>query len=209
MAISRRAFGLVLLALLAASPLMADEAESHTRRRCLGTDPDAPVLIEVFSDFQCPACGRLYLDTIRPVLADYAMKGRVCVVYREFPLPGRRYSRQAARYTAAARRLGQQQWIRVTDALYYHQALWMVTGQLDPIVSKGLSEKEMDQIRDLVENGTLEADIDRDLALGRSRGVRATPTLFITANGKTERVVGAVQYEILRRYLDNLLARAQ
>lgn len=209
MAISPRAFGLVLLALLTASPVMADEPDGQARRRCLGTDPDASVLIEVFSDYQCPACARLYLSTIRPVLADYAMKGKVCVVYREFPLQGRKYSRQAARYAEAASRLGQQQWIRVADALYYHQSLWTVTGHLDPVVSKALSDEEMGQVRELLDDRSLEEDINRHLALGRSRGVRATPTMFITANGKTERVVGAVQYEILRRYLDTLLARAQ
>ena len=48
-------------------------------------DPNAPVKIEVFEDFQCPAC-RTYSETIEPRIIDsYVTPGKVYYVFRQFP----------------------------------------------------------------------------------------------------------------------------
>jgi len=216
MAAIGKSFGLAVLVLWAASLAVggasasaADKATEELAPRCVGTDPDAPIVVEVFSDFQCPACRRFYLEVARPVMADYAMKGRVCVVYREFPLNSHQHARQAARYSLAAGSLGQQEWIKVTDALYVYQSQWAANGQVEAVVAQALSEEKMAQVKKRLEDPKLEAQIDREIADGRQLGVRATPTIFISANGKSERIPPGVQYPILRRYLDTLLAQAQ
>jgi protein-disulfide isomerase len=155
----------------------------------------------------CPHCATLYLETMRQVLADYASQGKVCVAYYEFPLPRNQYSRPAARYAVAASRLGAAKWVQVMDVLYYFQNEWAQSGELEPVVAKVLSEKELAQVKTWMKDPKLETWIDRDVAEGKRRGVNSTPTLFITGNGKTQKVSGAVQYLILRRYLENLLAQ--
>lgn len=210
----RRALGLLLLTVLAALPLAAQQRPADKpedpRERCLGSNPKAPILIEVFSDYECPACRRYYLETMRPLIADYAVTGKACVVYYEFPLQMHKHARQAARYGNAAGRLGGEKWIQVTDAFYYYQAQWTTDGQLDPVLTKALSEKELAQVKEWAGDPKVEEVINRDIALGRSRGVTGTPTTFVTVNGKTEKLpTGIIQYQILRRYLDNLLAQAQ
>jgi protein-disulfide isomerase len=209
MAIIRKCFAPVLLALLAVVAAAADGASRESASSCVGTDPDAPIVMEVFSDHQCPACRRFYLEVARPVLADYAMKGKVCVIYHDFPLRSHQYARQAARYTQAAGRLGQQEWIQVTDALYVYQSQWSANGRLESVVTQALSKEKMTQVKKWLEDPQLDTEIDSEIALGRRLGVRATPTVFIKANGKTEKIPAGVQYPILRRYLDSLLARAQ
>lgn len=210
----RRALGLLLLSVLAAFPLTAqqrpaDKAED-LRERCLGSNPKAPILIEVFSDYECPACRRYYLETMRPVIAEYAVTGKACVIYYEFPLQMHKHARQAARYGHVAGRLGGEKWIQVTDAFYYYQAQWTTDGQLDPVLTKALSEKELAQVKEWAGDPKVEEVINRDIALGRSRGVTGTPATFVTVNGKTEKLpTGIIQFQILRRYLDNLLAQAQ
>lgn len=210
----RRALGLLLLAVLAALPLTAQQRPADKpedpRERCLGSNPKAAILIEVFSDYECPACRRYYLETMRPLIADYAVTGKACVVYYEFPLQMHKHARQAARYGHAAGRLGGEKWIQVTDALYYYQAQWAADGQLDPVLAKALSVKELAQVKQWAAEAKLEETIERDIALGRNRRVTSTPTTFITVNGKTEKLpTGIIQYPILRRYIDNLLAQAQ
>lgn len=206
-----RALTLAVLALLAAAPLSAQQKPlEDPRQRCLGKDPKAPVLIEVFSDYQCPGCRRFYLETMRPVLADYAVTGKACVVYYEFPLQTHQHARLAARYGHAAARLGGEKWIQVTDALFYYQGQWTADGKVESVVSKALTEKEMSQVKEWVNDPKLEEVINRDVALGRSRGVTGTPTTFVTVNGRTERLpAGVFQYQIFRRYLDALLVGAQ
>src|SRR5262245_8840913 len=94
--------------LLAALPSLA---QAPPEEAVLGGTLDAPIKIEIFSDFQCPSCRALYMDTIKQVLAEYCTQGKVCVVYRDFPLQMHQYAREAARYAQAARKLGRRQWL--------------------------------------------------------------------------------------------------
>ena len=65
----------------------------------------------------------------------------------------------------------------------------------------------MSRLRKWMEDPAVEAAISSDIALARERNVTATPTFFITAQGKTEKVSGIVQYFVLQRYLDHLLGQ--
>ena len=52
----------------------------------------------------------------------------------------------------------------------------------------------------------INAAIDRDHAMGVQRNVNQTPTIFVTAHGKTEGLPGGgVDYKLLKQYLDYLL----
>ena len=43
----------------------------------------APITMQVFSDYQCPACGQLYVDTLRQVMDNYVSAGKVYLVDRK------------------------------------------------------------------------------------------------------------------------------
>src|SRR5512136_23490 len=58
----------------------------------------APVVVEIYSDFQCPACKQLFLNTTQKVMDNYVNTGKVYLVHRDFPLPMHAYSRVAASY---------------------------------------------------------------------------------------------------------------
>jgi len=182
-------------------------APAQTDGNCVGGKPTAPIKIEVFSDYQCPACREFYLGTMRSVLTDYADAGKVCVIYREFPLSQHQYARDAAVYGHAAQRLGQRYWAKVTDALYENQDKWEQDGKIEPQVAKELTPEEMARLKKEMEDPSIKAAIESDVALARSRDVNQTPTFFITAKGKTEKAAGVVQYPILRRYLDSRLGQ--
>lgn len=176
---------------------------------CVGGKPSSPVKIEVFSDYQCPACRQFYLGTMRQVLSEYGDAGKVCVVYHEFPLNIHPHAPQAARYGHAALRLGLRQWSQVTNALFEAQPQWAESGQLEPVVAGALSREDMEQVKKLAAEPSTNEAIRRDIELGQSREVNSTPTFFITAKGKTEKVAGVVQFPILKRYLDSLLSQLQ
>ena len=171
----------------------------------LGGSLDAPIKIEVFSDFECPACRTLYLDTIRQVLKDYCSKDKVCVVYHEFPLPMHKYAREAARYSQAAQRLGRNDWLPVVDALYTQQAQWTKDGSLEATVQKALQPETFQRVKKLLQAPGINEAIDRAIALGQKRDVKSTPTLFITALGREQRVVGGIPYPVLKEYFDRIV----
>jgi len=49
-------------------------------------DPNAPVTVVEYSDFQCPFCKRFYQQTLPQLEKNYIETGKVKFVYKDFPL---------------------------------------------------------------------------------------------------------------------------
>ncbi|MBP1610451.1 MAG: twin-arginine translocation pathway signal [Acidobacteria bacterium] len=192
-----------LFAAIALLPLAA--AQEINTEQILGGRPDSPVRIEVFSDFQCPACKNFYLDTVRQVLREYAAEDKVCVIYHEFPLKMHQFSRLAARYSLAAQRLGQRQWRAVMEALYSNQSQWSLDGSIDAVVAKVLDLEDLKKVRKLVEDATVNDSVNRDVTLGNQKEVNHTPTIFIYDGSKEQKVVGGLEYPLLKEYIDRIV----
>ena len=166
---------------------------------------NAPVTMEVFSDFQCPACKTLFTSTNRRLMDDYVSTGKVYLIHRDFPLPMHAYSRIAARYARAAAQLGKVE--AVEQALFQNQEKWEQTGDVDGTVAAVLSAAEMAKVRAQVKAGTLEPLIDKDYALGQTYRVNQTPTTVFHCKGQTYPYSGAMTYDILKTFLDQLLSQ--
>jgi protein-disulfide isomerase len=196
----------VALLLLLASALPASRAAGDQNcEQCLGGAPDAPIKIEVFSDFQCPACRELYLATMKLVLRDYCSLDKVCVIYHEFPLAGHLHSREAARYSLAAQKLGRLQWMSVVDALYANQAVWSEKGTVQAAVAGALSPEDFQKVLKLIQDPSINGIIERDIALGQKREVQQTPTFFVTALGREQKVVGFLPYNVMKDFFDKIV----
>jgi protein-disulfide isomerase len=165
----------------------------------------APITMEVFSDFECPACRQLYLEAERPLLDDYVPAGKVYLIYRDFPLPVHKYSREASRYATAAARIGKFE--KVMAALFDKQAVWTADGNVEKIVAAVLTPSEMKRVQQSVNSPQVDTAIDRDVALGNQVPVRQTPTAIITFRGQRYPVVGVVSYSVLKAFFDQLLGQ--
>jgi protein-disulfide isomerase len=165
----------------------------------------APIVMEVFSDFQCPACKTLFLTTNRQLMDNYVSTGKVYLVHRDFPLPMHAYSRVAARYARAAAEIGKIE--PVEKALFENQDKWEQTGDVDGTLAAVLSSAEMVKVRALVKGGTLEPLIDKDVQLGQMYRVSQTPTTVFHSKGQTYPYSSAMSYDILHQFLDQLLSQ--
>ena len=165
----------------------------------------AAVRIDVFSDFQCPACKGLHEQTIKRLKEDYARQGKVRLVHHDFPLPQHKFARQAATLAAAADKLGK--FDAVADALFLQQDSWSKTGNVDATVDSVLTPEERKKLRELAKDPAIAAGIERDVQLGEKSQVSSTPTMIITHNGSPSPVVGVVTYAVVSRYIDSLLAK--
>ena len=67
-----------------------DESQHGAQQaeQVLGGRLDAPIRIEVFSDFQCPACKRFVSDAERQLKEEYVSKGQVRLVFRHMAFLG-------------------------------------------------------------------------------------------------------------------------
>src|ERR1700682_1429766 len=94
---------------------------------------NAPIVMEVFSDFQCPACKTLFTTTNRQVMENYVSTGKVYFIHRDFPLPMHAHSQVAALYSRAAAHIGKFE--IVEQALFDNQEKWEQNGDVDGTVA--------------------------------------------------------------------------
>ena len=165
----------------------------------------APIIMEVFSDYQCPSCKALFLTTNRQLMDNYVTTGKVYLIHRDFPLPMHAYSRVAARYARAAAEIGKIE--PVEKVLFENQDKWEQTGDVDGTMATVLSSAEMIKVRALVKGGTLEPLIDKDVQLGQMYRVNSTPTTVFHSKGQTYPYSNVMSYDILHQFLDQLLSQ--
>ena len=212
------AIGSLLVAALVAmscmvsgSSLLAATASPQTLASVPDVDPhealgskNAPIVMEVFSDFQCPACKSLYDATNRQLMDNYVNTGKVYLIHRDFPLPMHAHSKVAAQYSRAAAQIGRLE--AVEEVLFQNQEKWEASGDVDGTVAKALSPAEMTKVRALVKSGAVDAFITKDQAIGNNTyRVSQTPTTIFHANGQTFPYAGVMSWDILKQFLDQLL----
>ena len=189
--------------ILACSALFLFQAGAATHKAA--GIPKAPVMIEVYSDFQCPSCKVLYEEALRPLLADYVAKGKVYLIHRDFPLPMHQFAGQAARFAVAASRIGKYE--DVATAMFRDQTTWSANGRVDQSVASALSPDEFKKVQALAISPEIAGEIQKDMNAGVAAGLKSTPTMIVTHKLKQYPVTGSVSYEVLKKFIDQLLAQ--
>jgi protein-disulfide isomerase len=161
-------------------------------------DPNAPVLIEEFSDFQCAYCRQFFLETEKILIDQYVKTGKVYFIYRTLGSwlgPGSQYAAEAA-YCA-----GDQ------DMFWeYHDALFTNQGRMEfsPVNLIQLADNlglDLNEFGSCVENYKYRDQVKKDLTDGVTAGVRGTPSFLI--NGRL--VVGAQPFSFFQQAIETAL----
>ena len=153
-------------------------APDYGKGKGLG-NPAAPLLVEMYSDFQCPHCKHLHETFIPGFVKDYVTTGKVYFVCREFPLPGfGPKSREAAAYATAAGKIGRFE--EVSNALFANQASWAMSGKIWETVASVLSPAEQTKVQALMKDPAIAGEVQHDVDTGAKIPVRSTPTLVVT-----------------------------
>jgi protein-disulfide isomerase len=193
-----------LIVALVLSVTIGAQAQTPPSGRAIGPIV-AKVSVDVYSDFQCPHCKALAEQTLPRVKQEYALKGKIRLIHHDFPLPMHPYAKQAALFAAAADRVGKFE--QVSEVLFKRQDKWGADGKVEEAVDSVLTSAEASKVHDLVKDPSVAAVVQRDIDLGTRLNITSTPTIIITKNLKSERVVGFVSYAILARYLDQQLSQ--
>ena len=194
-------FSTVLL--LVALAMSAPSSQTKTTRAA--GPVTAAVRIDLFSDFECPACKSLHEQTIKRVKEEFALKGKIRLVHHDFPLPQHKHARRAAILAAAADRLGK--FDEVADALFRQQESWSKSGNVDAVVDAVLTPDEQKKLREIAKDPAILASIERDIQLGQRMKVGSTPTMIVTHEGKPNPVVGGVSYSVFSKYLNTIVGQ--
>lgn len=171
-------------------------------------DPNAPVKIEEFSDFQCPYCRVFHDETFGLILRDYVNTGMVYFTYRNFPIVDSRSATKESTNAAKASVCAAQQgkFFEFHDLLFANQ-----TGEnIGDFAERrlyamadvaGLEAEAFDACyRD---SATADA-VDQDRAAGLRAGIDSTPSFLI--NGVP--FLGAQAYAEFQTAINAALAAA-
>lgn len=161
---------------------------------------DAKVVIQEWSDFQCPFCGRVE-GTVNEVMKNYGDK--VKFVWRDKPLPMHAdapLAGEAAR--EALKQKGPDGFWKMHDKMMQNQQK-LKREDLDSYAKEaGL---DMDKFKSALESHAHKAAMDVDDKAGTDIGISGTPAFLI--NGYY--ISGAQPYTKFKKLIDRALAEAK
>ncbi len=165
-------------------------------------DPDAPVVMVEYTDFQCPFCSRHFQQTFPQIKANFIDTGLVRYVFKDFPLTS--IHPQAVGAAVAARCAGDQgAYAAMHDALFTAQSQWSNQSNTAELFAGYASQLGLDTavFTECLNSNQYESAIQADLQEGSSFGVRGTPAFFINGNF----VSGAQPYSVFEQAINSLL----
>ena len=168
--------------------------------------PTAPITIELYTDYECPACRNLFLYVLPDLTKDFIATGKVRLIHRDFRIPSHAYTKIATRYANAAGEIGK--FDVVTTQLFQTQPDWAQNGNVDGSVAKVLSPADLEKVRNIVKTDShLDDSVTRDEAMANNLDhLTETPWIVIVAKGKRE-AISSVPYTILKQYLNQKLGQ--
>ncbi len=163
----------------------------------MGT-PGAPVVIVIFTDFQCPYCQK-EAETLRKELLT-AFPTQVRVYFKDMPIP--QIHPWAMTAAVAGRCVFRQ---KATAFWDYHDFVFgkqteITVENIQGKIEEFVKAKNLDlaQLNACTASKSALSDVEKSVAEGRGLGVTSTPTLFI--NGR--KIPGYVQFANLKQIID-------
>ncbi len=164
-------------------------------------DPEAPVVVREFADYQCPGCAA-FAQHHRKLRSEYIDTGKVRLVFFEMPLPQHRNAMPAA---LAARCAGvQRDYWGMNAKLFENQARWAAASNpLDHFVdyAKDLGLHE-GRFRECVDREQQRDAIEESVVVARQLQIASTPTVIVD-----NRPLNRLGWEQLSATIEEQLAR--
>jgi protein-disulfide isomerase len=159
-------------------------------------NPNAPIMIVEYSDFDCPFCKNFH-ETMQKIMETYGKDGKVAWVYRHFPLE--QLHPNAPKVAAAS---------ECVAALGGNDAFWKFANKL--ISDRGTNEPtNITKLPEYASNeaGTYNEKIQKDIEEALKTGARGTPYSVIIVGDQQAVINGAQPYTAVKAMIDNLITQ--
>ena len=187
-------------------PVRPTTAKVETKDSPSLGDPEAPITLVEFTDYQCPFCRRFYTNTLSKIKEQYIETGKVRLVLRDLPLGFHSKARPAAKAAHCAREQGKY-W-------EMHDALFEGGGKLDKKDFTRYAEKigvDDFPFQECMASSRHNEAIDRDVADAGKASINGTPGFVLGKTTENEingtLISGAQSFASFKRQIDNLLAK--
>ncbi len=171
-------------------------------------NPDAPVVMKIYSDFGCSHCATFALDTGEIIMDEYVATGQVYMVYHSV---GSLMGHPASITTIeAAYCAGEQnKFWQYHDILFANQAILFanINQKLDKMLIAFADALQMntEAFGACFSSNKYNEEIQQDLVEATAAGINSTPSFLI--NGQL--LVGSQSFNEFKIAIDSALAKAQ
>lgn len=187
----------------AAGPIAPVTADDHIRG-----NPNAPIMIVEFADYDCPFCKNFH-DTMKQVMDNYGAAGQVAWVYRHFPLdqlhPSAHHIAVAAECVAD---------IAGSDAFWtFSDLVFDERGTNEPTNIARLGEfaatagAPATEFQSCLDSGRTVERVDADIADAVGSGANGTPHSVVIIGDQQGVINGAQPYSVVSQIIETLLAQ--
>jgi protein-disulfide isomerase len=151
-------------------------------------DASAPVTIDVFEDFQCPACQRFTENTEPLVIQNLVAAGKARYVFHNYPFldgGGAGSSGESDQAANAAMCANEQEKFCEMHGSLYDNWNGENQGAFSNRRLQAIAESiglDTDAFNSCFSANKYESEIQADFDLGESMGVSGTPTVFVNGN---------------------------
>jgi protein-disulfide isomerase len=186
-----------------AGPIRPIDETDHIRG-----NPNAPIVIVEYSDFDCPFC-KNYHDTMIQVIENYGISGDVAWVYRHFPIeqlhPGAK--RVAAASECVAELAGNDAFWKFTDLAFSERNINEPTNAsrlTEFAVTSGAPQAAFEEC---LSSGRTMARVEADIADALSAGAQGTPYSLVLVGEQQGPINGAQPYGVVSQIIETLLGQ--
>ena len=168
-------------------------------------NPDAPITIVEFGDYQCHQCYNWYHNTKPEITTNYIQTGKVNLVFVDLAFLGRD-SPKAAQATYCAEDQGKY-WV-YHDILYNSQESqidngWASSERLKEFASS--LDLDMILFESCLDSEKYAERVQFNISQAREHGVRGTPGFFITSFNNQQQLGGAQPFSVFKQVIDSQL----
>ncbi len=173
-------------------------------------NPNAPILIVEYSDYDCPFCKQFH-ETMTRIMDEYGVGGKVAWVYRQFPLT--QLHPNAERISQAALCVGElggnDAFWKYSDRIFAERDLnepTNITKLPEYAEEVGVSKESLIACLESGKHAETIADSLRD---GAQAGIQGTPQSFVIVGNQMAPINGAQPYAVVKQVVDNLLGQLE
>lgn len=154
----------------------------QTEMNAMG-DPDAPVKLEIWEDFQCPACKNFSADIEPLLIQNYVATGKVYYIFHHYPfIDGGSPSGESHQAANASMCAGEQGRFWDYKEILFANWIGENVGSFSDRKLVAFAESlvlDMDRFNKCFNAKTYKAQIDQDFTNGVDAGVTGTPAIFV------------------------------
>ena len=201
--------GIIVGGLLGTYGINSDNSEIITPAKLIENgspflgNPDAPITILEWGDYQCTFCYKFHQETLQIINEDFIKTGKVKVVFKDFPLNGPD-SKLAAEASYCAQ--DQEKYWQYHDEVYRNwggeRTGWITREALTEFAQ--VVNLDTEKFNKCLDDNKYESKVNSLYEFGNDIGIDATPSFLVFNDEKIIKIRGNQPLEVFLKTFDEL-----